>query len=87
MLLFGVEKADMEQRAKELEAKKARGKQSRRNEKKGYTGKIATERELIKRVEKAETRLKKKLIKNGRSWREQTEIRETKQGLELEREK
>ncbi len=39
-------------------------------------------------MKKAEIDVKEKLIKNGRSWREQnTEIRETKQkGLELERE-
>ncbi len=52
------------------EAKKARGKKSkRRKEKAKENRKIATERAT--KVEKAETRLKKKLDKEWRSWREQ----------------
>ncbi len=60
-------------------------KKSREGKEKAGERKIATER-VNKRVEKAETRLKKKLIKNGRSWREQNRLEKTKQGPELERE-
>ncbi len=37
-------------------------------------------------MKKARNRSKKKLIKNGRSWKAKTELEKQKQGLELERE-
>ncbi len=78
----------MEQRANILEAKKARGKKSeeKRKEKAKENRKIATER-VNKRLKRLETRLKEKADIEWQKLESKTEIRETKQGLELEREK
>lgn len=84
-----LKKVDMEQRAKELEAKKSKREKAeeKRREKAKENRKIATER-VNKRVEKAETRLKKKADKEWQKLeRAKQRLEKQKQGLELEREK
>ncbi len=68
----------MEQKAKSQKLK-TRGKvEEKRKEKAKENRKIATG-ELIKRFEKAETRLKKKADKNGRSWKAKQRLEKQKQ--------